>query len=364
MISVLLISGTAFLISLFAVPSVITVAKLIGLYDQPFGRKQHASRIPRMGGIAIYTAFTLCTLLFIEEEWVPAFRFMQASLFLLFFAGLKDDIIILSPWNKLGIQLAAATLVVFGQHIHLNSAFGLLGINQIPSIISAPLSILIIIGITNSINLIDGIDGLATGLGIIASFVFGIWFYLHNDLGFACINFALFGSLVAFILFNFAPAKIFMGDAGALVLGFILACSFIHLLQSAPATIHFQSNIIWFAMSVLIVPIFDTLRVIVLRLIKGKSLFVGDRLHIHFALLRIGMSHKQIAISLYATTLLFISVSYFLLDYEFGFSSAILLTLIFCLGQLPFYFYRHLIADIEAETTPHVDELLKEESDK
>lgn len=355
MITILVAFGTAFLIALFGIPSIITVAKLKGLYDKPTGRKQHAPRIPRIGGIAIYAGFILAVNFYVGEQWLPRFRFMEASLFMLFFAGLKDDIVILSPWNKLGIQILAAGLVCIGQQIHFEHAYGLFGWQEIPAIISIPCSMMAIIFITNAFNLIDGVDGLAGGIGLITSLAFAVWFYIIGDIGFSIMGFALAGTLLAFLFFNSAPAKIFMGDGGSLTIGFIISVFFVHTIQGSYSSTAFvrNENLPVLAIAFCMVPIYDTLRVIILRLYRRKSLFEGDRLHIHHALLKTGMTTRAVSFSLYAVSLLFVLSAFALKSYDFSLYALVVVTLSVVLGQLPFYLYRHLLADLEAEGTLH-----------
>jgi UDP-N-acetylmuramyl pentapeptide phosphotransferase/UDP-N-acetylglucosamine-1-phosphate transferase len=164
MITTILAIVTSFLIAIFAIPSIITVAKLKGLYDKPEERKIHTNKIPRLGGLAIFASFSLAVLLFGDFSTIEGSKYIAASLILLFFSGLKDDIIILSPMKKLYVQLLAAGLVTSFTEVRITDFHGVFGLSEIPFIASIGLTMFMIIVITNSINLIDGVDGLAGSL--------------------------------------------------------------------------------------------------------------------------------------------------------------------------------------------------------
>jgi len=222
-IHIILAIVASFLIAIFAIPSIITVAKLKNLYDKPEERKIHTLKIPRLGGLAIFVSFAIAVLLFGDFTGIEGAKYIAASLIILFFSGLKDDIIILSPMKKLYSQLIAAGLVSGIAAIRITDLHGVFGINEIPWIASTLLSMFMIIVITNSINLIDGVDGLAGSLSFIMSLTFGYFFYLNNDFNWMLISLALGGAILGFLFFNFSPARIFMGDSGSLTVGFLLS---------------------------------------------------------------------------------------------------------------------------------------------
>jgi UDP-N-acetylmuramyl pentapeptide phosphotransferase/UDP-N-acetylglucosamine-1-phosphate transferase len=338
--------------SVFAMPSIITMAKLLGLFDKPNSRKLHTAKIPRLGGIGIFVSFLLSVWFVIPDQSLPNARFLYSALLLLFFSGLKDDIVVMSPINKLLIQLFAASLITIGQGITIDHFHGILGINEITYPVSIALSIFTIIVITNSINLIDGVDGLAGGIGFIIALAFAIWFNHIGQSGFALMAFALSGALLGFLLFNFNPAKIFMGDAGSLTVGFLLSVFAIKFISINSPISNFENKILSapaIAISILIVPLYDTLRVFIIRTIKRKSPFEADRNHVHHVLLKIGLNHKMVCYTLYAISILFTTIAILIKDNPSYLVLSIILGMALVAGQLPVYLYRHRLADLEVE---------------
>jgi UDP-N-acetylmuramyl pentapeptide phosphotransferase/UDP-N-acetylglucosamine-1-phosphate transferase len=351
-IHIILAIVASFLIAIFAIPSIITVAKLKNLYDKPEERKIHTLKIPRLGGLAIFVSFAIAVLLFGDFTGIEGAKYIAASLIILFFSGLKDDIIILSPMKKLYSQLIAAGLVSGIAAIRITDLHGVFGINEIPWIASTLLSMFMIIVITNSINLIDGVDGLAGSLSFIMSLTFGYFFYLNNDFNWMLISLALGGAILGFLFFNFSPARIFMGDSGSLTVGFLLSIFTIHFIESngpnagSYFTLRSAPGI---ALAILVVPLYDTLRVFILRAIKRTSPFKADKNHLHHWLIKNGQSHKQVTLILSLVNVLFILISMAIKDNPAYLVMLVIGTLALIVGQLPIYFYRHRISDIEAD---------------
>ena len=211
---------TSFLVVLLSTPALINVAVKKMLVDEPDEkRKLHKASIPSVGGIIIFAAT-----LFSYALWFPASRqggqtvinsdlkYIVATLLILFFVGIKDDIIGTSPVKKLVAHFIVGLILVTMADIRLTSMHGLFGVQALPEWASVFLSLFTFIVISNAFNLIDGIDGLAAGIGLITCVAFGIWFFIAGELTYASLAFALAGSLLAFLIFNFYPAKIFMGD--------------------------------------------------------------------------------------------------------------------------------------------------------
>ncbi len=290
----------AFLCSLaitwYYIPKVIKVVRVRHLEDKPGIHKIHKNDVPTLGGIGIFAGFLVGFLVGIDG-YMPDLSYFAAAAVLLFFVGIKDDLIYLNPSKKIIGELASALIVAVFTHIHFTSLHGFMGINTIPAVYSYILTVFVIIVIINAVNLIDGIDGLAGTVGIIASVAFGLFFFLSGDYGYTVMAVALLGALIAFLRFNLSEGqnKIFMGDTGSLVIGFTLAVFAIRFnelvaggtgiidLESAPSV----------SIAILIVPLFDTLRVIILRLHYHQSPFTADHRHIHHMMLRAGYTHKQ-----------------------------------------------------------------------
>ncbi|RYY31274.1 MAG: undecaprenyl/decaprenyl-phosphate alpha-N-acetylglucosaminyl 1-phosphate transferase, partial [Sphingobacteriaceae bacterium] len=277
----LLIVTFSVLITFLAIPSILHVARTRHLYDDVgHFRKQHDHGIPRLGGVAIFVSFTITLLLFsIVDKTIPISYVLAASI-VLFIMGIKDDLSGVNPSTKFLIQLIVATLLVTLGDIRFTSMYGILGYHDIPYAISAVLSVLFIILIINAFNLIDGIDGLAGTTCIIVNGTFAALFLYIGHYELAAVALAIVGAVFGFLRYNLTPAKIFMGDAGSLLIGLIsaiLAVRFIELnkfkagvtpeVLSAPAL----------TFAILIGPIFDTLRVFMLRVVTGNSPFMADR---------------------------------------------------------------------------------------
>jgi UDP-N-acetylmuramyl pentapeptide phosphotransferase/UDP-N-acetylglucosamine-1-phosphate transferase len=232
----------------------------------------------------------------------------------IFFLGIKDDILILSPTKKFIGQLVAAGIIIKFGGLQIDNLYGFFGITGISHIASLILTTFTIIVITNSFNLIDGVDGLAGSLGLLTSLVFGGYFYFSGEIMYAVMALSLAGTLVAFLIYNFSPAKIFMGDTGSLLIGLLNSIFVIKFLSvagnpAAPLPL-FSAPAIAFA--ILIVPLFDTLRVFSLRILNRRSPFSPDRNHIHHFLLDLGLSQKMITIICVSANIIFIGLAYVL----------------------------------------------------
>lgn len=314
--NVFLSCGLAFLISYFSIPVIIEVAKYKKLYDEPDPRKVHKKVIPTLGGLGIFAGFVLATLIGTPPSAGSGLQYFIAASLVIFFLGIKDDILILSASKKfLGQIFAAAIIIKFGG-IHLNNMYGFLGLHELPNTASILLTLFTIIVITNSFNLIDGIDGLAGSLGILTSLALGLYFFRTGQTLYAVMALSLAGSLGGFLIYNFSPAKIFMGDTGSLLIGLIssvLVIKFINVasepgsplpLNSAPAL----------GFAILMVPLFDTLRVVTIRVFNRRSPFCPDRNHIHHFLLDLGLKHSAIVYTLLLGNIGFIALAWFLRD--------------------------------------------------
>jgi UDP-GlcNAc:undecaprenyl-phosphate GlcNAc-1-phosphate transferase len=300
---------TAFIITFLAIPSIIRVSVIKNLFDEPGERKSHTSSIPTLGGLAIFAGVVFSyTFWSTGLENTPT-QYIISAIIVMFFIGIKDDIVELTAHKKLYGQLFAAIIIVLFADIRITSLYGIFGIYQIPYWMSVLLSMFTILVIVNAYNLIDGIDGLAGGVGAISSFTFGLWFYNYNQIGLCILAFALFSSLLAFLVYNFSPANIFMGDTGSLVVGLILSVLTIYFVEMSfealPYAFPFRSSPAM-AIAILIIPLMDTLRIFVVRIRNGRSPFQADRNHIHHQLLDLGLSHREAALTLYLVNIGFI----------------------------------------------------------
>jgi len=304
----------SFLITYLSVPTIVFVAREKKLFDEPTRRKSHNRQIPSLGGIAIFAGFTVAAGSFINYSHVPSLQYILVACIIIFFVGIKDDVIVIAPRTKLIGQIAAALVLIFPGDMYLSSLHGFLGVYFISStFFSMLLTLFVIIVIINSFNLIDGIDGLAASIGMLTTTFFGLWFFVSGNIPYSLISAALFGTLTGFFRFNILGEKnkIFMGDTGSLVVGFIVAVQVIMFneqnvgftsafsIKSAPAV----------SFAVLIVPLFDTLRVFIIRISRKRSPFSADNNHLHHCLLKLGFSHVQSTLIIVFANLCFITLA-------------------------------------------------------
>jgi UDP-GlcNAc:undecaprenyl-phosphate/decaprenyl-phosphate GlcNAc-1-phosphate transferase len=313
MLNVLLTASVSFVITFLAIPVIIRIAEQKKLYDLPDARKLHTKPISSLGGVGIFVGFFLASLLSIRLPENPEFQYFFAAATVIFFVGIKDDIIILTAMKKFLGQVAAAAILIHLADVRINSMHGLFGINELPEAFSLALTYITIIVTINAFNLIDGVDGLAATLGLLTMCVFGGYFYMVNMFAYSILSFSLAGSLVAFLIFNYNPAKIFMGDSGSLLLGLVNAILVIKFIKVADSAVVFYpiESAVAIGFSILMVPLADTLRVFSIRIFHGRSPFSPDRNHIHHMLLDRGMNHKLVTFSCLILNMAFISLAYF-----------------------------------------------------
>lgn len=288
---------TALLCSFLLMPLLARFLHRKQILDEGGHRRIHKGFVPSMGGIIICLAFLFAMLLWIPIEGIVGRRFELAAIALMFFAGVRDDMDPLRPLYKLLVQIVAAIIVVLAGDLYINSLYGLFGIYEIPEFLGCALSILFIIFVTNAFNLIDGIDGLAASISIMAFAFLSFWFYLAGNetetLRMACIM----GSLIGFLYYNWQPASIFMGDTGSLVIGFLLstsALSFISANGNLPEDVSYKFPAVFSAgMALVLLPLFDTIRIFILRIKQGKSPFRPDKQHLHHTLLHVMCTHAR-----------------------------------------------------------------------
>ncbi|MBU6159148.1 MAG: undecaprenyl/decaprenyl-phosphate alpha-N-acetylglucosaminyl 1-phosphate transferase [Bacteroidetes bacterium] len=286
-----------FFITYLAVPVILRIAQMKKLYDLPDDRKIHDYPISSLGGVGIFAGFILAFLLGAPDN-SSEIAFLSAAFLVVFFLGLKDDVIILTPLKKFIGQLIAAGILIFKGNFLITGLHGFLGIHDFPQQFSILFTFLTILVITNSFNLIDGIDGLAGSLGLLSTLLFGSYFLYIGAYLYATLAFSMSGSLLAFLIFNVSPAKIFMGDTGSLLLGIanaILAIKFIELGSHPTSAITFPAAAA-LGFAILYVPLFDTLRIFSLRILHRKSPFSPDKNHVHHILLEKGCNHPTITI--------------------------------------------------------------------
>lgn len=342
----------SFLITFYSIPAIIKISRRKNLMDEPGIRSSHLRKIPNLGGIAMFFSIGVCAPIF-NYELFSLYKFLFASLIILLYVGVMDDIIVMRARKKLIAQLVVSTIIVLGSDVRISNLFGLFGVHQINYWISVFLSISIFLALINAFNLIDGIDGLAASFTVISSAVFGFSFFKLGDYNYplTILCTVIIGSVIAFLYYNLSNyrlRKIFMGDTGSMILGFLLAftaISFIDIfidkdnplvphyhLQSAPAI----------AVSVLILPIVDTLNVIIIRLLKGKDIFKADKNHIHHRMLDLGLTHRRSTSYIILYYLFIVGIAYLLRHIEINLLLVIILSLGFIGAYIPVLINRYI----------------------
>lgn len=285
----------ALFVSLFAIPSIIQVAHKKQILDIPNNRRQHLSDTPRLGGLAIFAGFISSILLF--GEFDNSIQKLIAATIIIFFIGLKDDMVSVSAFKKFFVQILAASIIVFLGDIKIDNFQGVLSIYAIPEGASYLFTLVVVLGITNAFNLIDGLDGLAGSLALFASLMYGVLFFVlggnENSL-YILVCLSLAGALIGFLKYNFYKAEIFMGDTGSLISGFIMAFLAIKIVM-IPSEFNVEKySLPVLAIAPIIIPIADTLRVFVIRVLASSSPFSPDNNHLHHRLLNLGFSQLSI----------------------------------------------------------------------
>ncbi len=309
-----------YLLSLFmaaaVTPAVILAGRKLKAYDRPDVRKIHAAPIPRIGGVAIFLS-SMCaimTILFCNDVIARQFRstllqnaaLLSAATFILL-VGLADDIRNVRVRYKLLAQIAAAVLMyLVGVRIASVNVANLFTLRF--TMTSLPLTVLWIVGITNTVNLTDGLDGLAAGICIVVCAVITVFAVVHHEALLAVIMLAVMGSLSGFLLFNFNPARIFMGDSGSMFLGFIIAAASVMCLMKSGSIVALALPAVALGL-----PIFDTAYAILRRYLERRPITSPDKEHLHHRLLDMGLRHRQAVIVIYTVTVLAAAMGMFMM---------------------------------------------------
>ena len=314
----------AFVLAYRIIPVIIYTVRAKNLMDEPGDRSVHSIKTPTLGGVGMFVAFSISIILFgilagLERPDLIKLLSVVLATIILTFLGIKDDLIALAARKKFLGQLISTAIVIFLTDVRITSFEGLLGIGELPYMVSVLFTVFVFILVINAFNLIDGIDGLAGAIGIIASASFGLFFLLNNDYLMLLVSFSLIGAISAFLQYNLSGTqKLFMGDSGSMVIGYLLAYQGIRFLElnlsgSSSFTINNGPVLL---LAVLSFPLLDTLRIFIIRAKDRRSPFDADRNHIHHRLLTLGFSHKQATIMLTIVSVIAIELAYLLKDLE------------------------------------------------
>lgn len=320
----------AFMISSFCgfllTPLILNFCKRKGLYDIPNFRKVHETRIPRLGGVIFFPCTFIAFLIVCYMTQVYQQGNITLSLWtvyfligssLIYWIGIIDDVIGLNAQVKLFVQILSASAFPLSG-LYVNNLYGLFGIYEIPFYIGAPLTVLFVSYVSNTINLIDGIDGLAASMSLVSLFGFAYYYIQWGLMQYVVLIVALIGAIVAFLYFNLfgkveKNRKIFMGDTGSLTIGFVLAFLSLKLSMINEALRPFPDNGLLISFTLLVIPVFDAIRVSVVRMYHRRSPMNPDKNHIHHKLLRAGCSNSQVLFVV-------VGLSLFYICYNFGLS--------------------------------------------
>lgn len=310
----------AFLLTFFLIPKILWVIKEKNLLKPVIDRSAHSVETPSFGGVAFFMTLVLVISMFQSFQMEPIGNHFIAGLTILFMVGLKDDLVVSTARAKLLGQLIAISFIVFSPEMAVTNLHGFLGVYHIPLWVGYLISTAFMILVINAFNLIDGINGLAAIVGIIVCSIFGFYFYLLDSLFYIFLSVTVIGIMFAFLRYNLSRGKhcIFMGDSGSLIIGFIIGFLALKVLTMPTqpflhATGFQPANRVPFVLAVLFVPLFDTFRVILIRLLEGRSPMQAGQDHTHHLLLKCGLSHVQASILLGAVNLIVILLFFWLL---------------------------------------------------
>lgn len=332
----------AFLTTYFIIPKIIWVVNSRDLIDKPDHRSSHQNSTPTMAGVSFFLAIIM-VVFFIKKEDVDNIGVnLIAALTIIFIVGLKDDLVVSSPRAKIGGQLLAIGIMIISGVFNFTDFNNFLGLGVIPLFITVPLVVFSMLAIINSYNLIDGIDGLASIIGIVIFSGFATIFYFLDLNYYFLISLSFMGVLFAYLRYNFSKSKkIFMGDTGSLIIGFCIAFLTMKFLtidyniaSKAPFLIE---NRIIVALSILFIPLFDTIRVIGVRLLDGKSPFYPDRNHIHHILIDSGLKHYKASLFLAVINILLMTLVIYLSTIYNSFEMLIFVVVLFVSFLLLFF---------------------------
>ena len=311
---------TSFSVGFLITPILIHSLKKAKIGDVPGGRKIHKTFIPSMGGIGFVVASAVAMSIWGWQFPLPDIRYLLGAIGIMFFVGLRDDMIEMKVTKKLLGQLVAVVLVVIASDIRIKDLHGFLGVGELNLIVSYVFSAFVLLAITNAFNLIDGLDGLAGTVATIAFSFLGSWFLVNGLESYAVLCFTLLGGVLAFLIFNWHPAKLFMGDTGSLTLGFAIGALLIAFMEYNAAL---PTGDLWkfepvfsTAIALMIFPLYDMARVFARRISQGKGPMTPDKSHVHHFLMRMGLKHNQVALLLGALQLIFVLVVFIFKDYS------------------------------------------------
>jgi len=301
----LILIAISMLMSFFIYPYVLKIARQKNLVDNPSDRKLQKQPVPVMGGLVVFFGIVVALCFFkTTVNYINLFSTLCGMMVLLYI-GTMDDIIDIRAWTKFIVEILVCLLILYGTRSLMNNFQGLFGIDILPVVLAIPLTTFAMVGIINSINLIDGVDGLASGMSIFILGVFALYLFLAHEYSFCALAVICAGALIPFFIYNVfsKDSKMYLGDGGALMVGVAIASVIVNILKGkGPAYSDFVPDfqgisLISFCLATVSIPVFDTLRVMIGRVLRGIPPFHADKTHLHHILLSRGLSHFQVTLA-------------------------------------------------------------------
>lgn len=348
-----------FLLSMILVfwvhPYVVRIATSRGLMDNPDARKLQQRPVPVLGGVAVFFGIVVgagVTSMFFNSH---ALFTSIVAITVMMYIGVLDDMLGLTPILRLILEFLFIAFVAWMDQVNINDLHGVFGIGMLPVYLSAPLCVIAGLGIINAINMIDGVDGLASGFCIMACGVFGFAFWTSYDGTMAVLAALTAGALIPFFFHNVfgKESKMFIGDAGSLMMGMIMTIFVMHIVDhGSRVSVNFTNmGIVAFVLSVLSVPVFDTLRVMTGRIVRGVSPFHADKSHLHHLFIEMGFSHVGTAVSVISID--FFTILCWLASYQLGASPTVQLLVVIGLGLLNTSVFYYVVRRLKHDSMPY-----------
>ncbi len=283
-------------------PRIVKIARMKNIVDKPDARKLQNEPVPVLGGVAVFFGVVVGIGFMSTFVALPSMLVVVTAMMVMLYTGTMDDVLNLSPSLRFGIEIAVVIGLIFsgGGSFQIDDFHGLWGIGRIPEWVAVPLTIFAAVGIVNAINLIDGVNGLSSGYCILACFIFGIFFIFTHNLPMTLLAGVSAGALFPFFFHNVfgRTSRMFIGDGGTLVMGIVMAIFVCEVLQYEGDAVFGCGDSIPFTLAVLCIPVFDTLRVMSVRLLHGVSPFHPDKTHLHHMFIALGCSHPMTTVAI------------------------------------------------------------------
>lgn len=312
------------IISIRIYPVIIYIVQKKNLMDEPDERSSHIKKIPTLGGVGMFLAFSLALMLFgifvaMEEGELVRLISIVAATIILLFLGIKDDLLVLAPKKKFLGQIFAALIVILATDVRISSFGGIMGIWELPYFGSVIFTLCVFVVIINAFNLTDGIDGLAGSIATLCSAIFGFFFLVNGEMFLSLVSFTLVGALIGFLSHNFSERqKLFMGDSGSLFLGYMLAYQGVCFVEvsASETTLYTVPHAPIILLALLSYPMVDSLRVFAVRIYNGKHPFEADRNHIHHRFVDVGYSHVKATLAISISNVLMVGLIWLINDWD------------------------------------------------